>query len=163
MRPIDVLLSVPDESDEYAQCPDGEILNSFWSKMSLLMGFAEEPMTWEGPFGGGIERALEVHLGFSNPNACHQSVWITGDATPTTAACVNWAECQFPRCDSTALVNEFIANLGSGPTIAEVEAVTSVCGVVLWAGVCGERRIIAVGADSANVFSLLRRGKAGAG
>ena len=160
VQPVDGLLSFADEKSEFVACPDPELLSAFWSMMTLLKTFAKDTATWHSLFKGKIERVLDLHLRFTSPVECKNTVWITGDATPNCIGIVNWQEKQFLRCSVTELMRGFSGDRQDDPIIAEIELITSVCGVVLWANVTGEQRILVVGTDNANVFSWLRRGKA---
>lgn len=90
-------------------------------------------------------------------------MWITGDATLRTVSSINWAEKQFAKCTPRSLLKEFSGGVESEPIIAELELASGICGVILRAGICGERRVIVVGAGNANFFSWMRRGKARVG
>ena len=163
VQPVDAMLSFQDEKAEFLVCPDPEIVSAFWSMMRLLKYLAGDREVWRTLFRGEIARVLEAQLRFTSPNDCTSSVWLTGDATLRTISSINWTEKQFVKCTPWELLKEFSGGLESEPIIAEVELAAGICGVILWAGICGEKRVIVVGTDNSNVFSWLRRGKARVG
>ena len=163
VQPVDALLSFQDEKAEFVMCPDPEIVSAFWSMIRLLKYLASDRTIWRTLFRGDIARVLEAQLRFTHPDECKNSIWITGDATLRTVSSINWAEKQFVKCTPWSLLKDFSGGLESEPIIAEVELAAGICGVILWAGICGEKRVIVVGTDNANVFSWLRRGKARVG
>ena len=157
------MLSFQDENAEFLVCPDPEITSAFWSMMRLLKYLAQDRNVWKTLFRGEMARVLEAQLRFTSPNECLNSVWLTGDATLRVVSSINWTEKQFVKCTPWSLLKDFSGGLESEPIIAEVELASGICGVILWAGICGEKRVIVVGTDNANVFSWLRRGKARVG
>ena len=89
LRPIDALLGHPDEVATHVKCDDPELTKAFWNMIRLLRHAEQDSKLWHTLFKGDLRRVLEVRKRFADPTSCSDVLWLTGDATLETVACVN--------------------------------------------------------------------------
>ena len=167
LQPVDALLSHASEDSLFIRCGDPELYKAFWSMFQLLRNLAQGDILWKNLFRGDMGRLSEVHKRFACPQECKDVLWLTGDATMNVVSSINWNDREFAKLSVEELMASFNGPNSRPPIIADIELISSITGVVIWAGIeesSGEKqRVAIVDTDNLNVFSWLRKGKARVG